>query len=131
KPHQSSAAAEFDKYFKNQKPAKFGADKDLHALKKNGEKIPIEVSLNPFQLEDKQFLMFLFNDISLRKKQEEEILHLNRKLGKLVDERTTELREIIVDLKEEIFNINCKQYQFKKKKRRRNYKHQTKNWKVS
>jgi len=102
KPHQSSAAAEFDKYFKNQKPAKFGADKDLHALKKNGEKIPIEVSLNLFQLEDKQFLMFLFNDISLRKKQEEEILHLNRKLGKLVDERTTELREIIVDLKEEI-----------------------------
>ncbi len=102
KHHKFTAVSEFDKYFAKEKLTKLKPDEDLKALKKDGKTFPVEISLNPFQLEGDQFLMIFINDNSIRKKQEEEILRLNHKLGKLVDERTTELRQVISNLKEEI-----------------------------
>lgn len=92
----------FNHYFKQDQLVRLGVDKEVLALKKNGETIPIELSVNPFKTTDQEFIMILINDISARKNQEQQILGLNQKLSQLVDERTTELNQIIIELKEEI-----------------------------
>src|SRR5699024_421963 len=87
-------------------------------LKKNGEVFPVEAGLNPFTVEGDNFVMALVTDISVRKKQEEEILRLNNKLGQLVEERTENLRETIIDLKEEVKRRTLAESKIKKSLKR-------------
>ena len=61
--------------------------------KKNGDTIPIEISLNHITLDGDFSVMALITDISERKKIEKEIKELNEKLEYKVIERTKELNE--------------------------------------
>lgn len=93
---------QFRHYFQQKGLVQLGFDRDLLALKKNGESIPIQVSLNPFETEDQSFIMILIADVSEQTKQKEQILKLNQTLSQLVDERTEDLRQTVIDLKDEI-----------------------------
>lgn len=74
----------------------------LCGVRKDGEKFPVEIGLNPIQIEGREAFILAIADISQRRKQQEEILRLNSRLGQLVNERTVELRKIITDLRKEI-----------------------------
>lgn len=74
----------------------------LEGKARNGQIIPIEIRLSSFMAEKEKFILMILADISIYKKQEEEILQLNRHLGELVDSRTQKLSELIEELKDEI-----------------------------
>ena len=57
---------------------KMGHGKDLYGIRKNQEKFPVEVGLNPFELYGATYVMALVIDITLRKKQEIELSHWAR-----------------------------------------------------
>ncbi len=82
-----------DGYSKAPEKKQMGAGRDLFGLKKNGDKLPLEISLNHMTIEDDFFVMALVTDISERKKQEEKIHELNADLEVKVQQRTKELKE--------------------------------------
>src|SRR6185436_14309379 len=89
-----------------------GANRDLFALKKNGEQFPVEISLSHYRKGDELFVIAFIVDITLRKKVEEnlvkkqnelekvtfEIRKLNTEREKKVDERTHILKEALEKL---------------------------------
>jgi PAS domain S-box-containing protein len=91
-----------------------GANRDLFALKKNGEEFPVEISLSHYKKDDELFVIAFIVDITLRKEVEQnlvkkqnelekvtfEIRKLNTELEKKVDERTHILKEALEKLEE-------------------------------
>ncbi len=80
-------------YAKKPERKQMGAGRDLYGLKKNGDKFPIEISLNHMTIEDEFFVMALLTDITTRKSQEVAIQDLNTELEVKVMERTRKLNE--------------------------------------
>ncbi len=79
----------------NANPAKrpMGQNRDLFGRKKNGELIPLEISLSPIKIEGApNKVAVLLSDISERKDAESQIKELNEQLNKTVDQRTRELQ---------------------------------------
>lgn len=70
-----------------------GKTTELIALKKNGENIPIELSLSSVQLNGKWNAIGIVRDISERKELEEELKSSYDILEKKVEQRTAELHE--------------------------------------
>lgn len=91
-----------------------GANRDLFALKKNGEEFPVEISLSHYKKNDELFVIAFIVDITLRKEAEQtlvkkqnelekvtfEIRKLNTELEKKVDERTHILKEALEKLEQ-------------------------------
>ena len=91
-----------------------GANRDLFALKKNGEEFPVEISLSHYKKNDELFVIAFVVDITLRKEAERtlvkkqnelekvtfEIRKLNTELEKKVDERTHILKEALEKLEQ-------------------------------
>lgn len=75
------------------KRKQMGAGRDLFGIKKNGEKLPLEISLNHMTIDGEFFVMALITDITTRKESEKQITQLNSELENKVQERTKELRE--------------------------------------
>lgn len=100
--HQSELLRDFNNHLSAPTFEKTGPNNDIEGLKKNGDIFPVEVSMNPFELEEERLVLLLITDKSLAVKQQEEIMALNERLGKMVDERTLKLRQIIVELEDEI-----------------------------
>ncbi|MGB1039514.1 MAG: PAS domain-containing sensor histidine kinase [Flavobacteriales bacterium] len=82
-----------DGYSKKPERKQMGAGRDLFGLKKNGDKLPVEISLNHMTIEGEFFVMALITDISKRKEQETQIHDLNAELEIKVQLRTKELKE--------------------------------------
>ena len=91
--YKKSHVGNRDGYAKKPERKQMGAGRDLYGLKKNGEKFPIEISLNHMTLEGEFFVMALLTDITTRKTQEIAIHDLNAELEVKVLERTRKLNE--------------------------------------
>ncbi len=70
-----------------------GMGMDLKAQCKDGKEIPVEVSLNHFQVDDKNYVMGLVTDISLRRAAEDALIRTNQELEDRVEQRTIELKQ--------------------------------------
>lgn len=92
-----------DKYFKNfikeDVSRKMGIGRDLNGIRKDSTMFPVEIGLNPFEAFGERYVMALVIDVSIRKKQEQEILELNMQLEEKVLKRTKELSNAVSELK--------------------------------
>lgn len=90
----------FKDFVKKNKSRKMGKGTGLYGLKKDNTVFPLEIGLNPFELQEKKFVMALVIDISERKRQEQQFLELNTQLEEKVLKRTKELRKAVKNLKQ-------------------------------
>ena len=79
----------------NSKPMQrsMGMGMNLEGRRKDGSTLPVEVSLNHFDLDGVRYVMGLVTDITLRRKAEQELQRINQELEERVEQRTAELRE--------------------------------------
>ncbi len=70
-----------------------GIGMDLWGKRKDGTVLPVEVSLNHFEVDGSRYVMGLVTDITLRRAAEDELKRTNQELEDRVDQRTIELRE--------------------------------------
>ncbi|MFY7670238.1 PAS domain-containing sensor histidine kinase [Tenacibaculum sp. MEBiC06402] len=88
----------FKNFLGTKEKRQMGTGRDLYAMHKEGNVFPIEVGLNPLEIQEEKYIMALVVDISLRKHQELEILELNTKLENKVKERTRNLKTTVDEL---------------------------------
>ncbi|TCP25189.1 PAS/PAC sensor signal transduction histidine kinase [Tenacibaculum skagerrakense] len=88
----------FKSFLGTKEKRQMGTGRDLYAVHKEGNVFPIEVGLNPLEIQGEKYIMALVVDISLRKHQELEILELNTKLENKVKERTRNLKTTVEEL---------------------------------
>jgi PAS domain S-box-containing protein len=93
---------------------KMGKGRDLFARHKDGREFPIEVALHPLKIDDKSMVLSVIVDITERKQAEKEIekqreqlekanqelIDYHKNLEKIVEKRTTKLREEILERKQ-------------------------------
>lgn len=80
-------------YYKNPSKRRMGAGRDLFGETKNGDVIPLEISLNHFSSGEEMKVLAMITDITERKNIEAEIITLNQELESRVEERTKALDE--------------------------------------
>lgn len=89
-------------YMQNPKTRTMGLGIDLFALKKNNEEIPVEISLAYHTVDNKTYVLAFINDIAPRKKIEQELIVLNKKLEEKVKDRTLSLEKTVKQLNKQI-----------------------------
>lgn len=97
--YHANHGGHFDKFMEKHKRRQMGKGLDIYGKRKDGSVFPVEAGLNPFVIYGKTYVMALIIDISDRKQQEQEILALNNKLEKKVEERTEKLNQSFEALK--------------------------------
>ena len=90
----------FSNYYQKSSKRQMSSENGLFGKRKNDEIFPLEVGLNPFEINGEKYVMALVVDISERKKIEQEIISLNSKLEEKIQDRTTALNESVAKLKE-------------------------------
>ncbi len=69
-------------YYRNPSPRPMGQGMELFAIKKTGEKFPVEISLNYFETDERLFVISYIADISIRKLMESDLEIANKNLKK-------------------------------------------------
>lgn len=99
KKYKANHSSHVKSFIKENKKRFMGHGRDLSGLRKDGSVFPIEVGLNPFEIDGDKYVMALAVDITERKEQEQEIITLNNELEKKVEERTKDLSISVEKLK--------------------------------
>jgi PAS domain S-box-containing protein len=99
KNYHSEHVGHFNGFINQKVSRKMGNGRDLNGIRKNSTIFPLEIGLNPFNAYEKTYVMALIIDVSIRKKQEQEIVELNMQLEDKVLRRTQELSNAIDELK--------------------------------
>ncbi len=102
KDYHTDHGSHFSSFMEERSKRQMGHGRNLFGVKKDGTLFPVEAGLNPFSVYDKHYVMAIVIDISVRKKQEEEIQLLNSQLENKVTERTKELKKSISRLEAEV-----------------------------
>ncbi|MGB5462306.1 MAG: PAS domain-containing sensor histidine kinase [Aureibaculum sp.] len=87
-------------FMKKRDTRKIGQGRELSGVKKNDDEFPLEVGLNPFNLDNVTYVMALVIDITERKRNDLEIERLNTQLESKIKERTVELNNKVEQLKD-------------------------------
>lgn len=85
-------------YIANPHPRAMGKNINLLAVKKNGESFPVEISLTSFETNGHRQIVSFVNDITERKRAEDNLLRLTEELEFKVIERTKELSDALLEL---------------------------------
>jgi len=98
-----------ENYVKDPAPRQMGAGRDLQGLRKDGSTFPLEISLSYIQHENETLIVAFITDITIRKKNEEELENqriklkeYTEKLERKVKERTSELEHMNLGLQSQI-----------------------------
>ena len=102
KNYHAGHGAHFNSFYKKSSARQMGSNRDLFGAHKKGHKFPVEVGLNPFEINGKKYVMAIVIDITNRKKSEAKIRELNALLESKITERTFELNNTVANLKSEI-----------------------------
>lgn len=94
-----------------------GFGMDLAARKKDGTLIPVEVSLAPYERLGKREIVSFVSDITERKRISDELKTLNVELEKKVGERTQELSQAFLELRQSHASLREEMEQRKKAER--------------
>ena len=89
----------FKGFMKQQQGRQMGQGRDIYGARKDGSTFPVEAGLNPFTIYEKNYVMALIIDISVRKAHQQKIQELNNELERKVEERTKELKTAITEQK--------------------------------
>lgn len=89
-----------EKYVKHPQDRPMGVGLDLYAVRKDGTEFPVEVSLGHYISQDEKYIIAFISDITIRKRDEDEIRRLNEELEEKVEQRTKELQLAMNKLQE-------------------------------
>jgi len=102
--YRPNHGAHFKSFLVHSEKRQMGHGRDLYGVRKDGTQFPVEAGLNPFAIEDKQYVMSLIIDITVRKETERQIVELNTHLEDKIKIRTKELQDSIQELQS--LNLN-------------------------
>lgn len=78
---------------------------DARGLRKNGEEFPVELNISQLEVGGRRILTAAINDISQRRKTENELHEYHSRLERTVDERTSELQVKNRDLEDFSYSV--------------------------
>lgn len=98
-PHLSERHIHYrENYIRNPQPRAMGSNLNLLAVKKDGTHFPVEISLTYFETDGRKQIVSFVNDITERKKAENDLLRLTEELESKIAERTKELSDALLEL---------------------------------
>ena len=104
--HQDKYKKHFINYINTSTLTKEKTKLNLYGITKSKKIFPAEISLNPFKVANKTFVIALIIDVTKRKETKQKIDKLNNQLEKTINAKTIELKKTIKQLQK--VNLNYK-----------------------
>ncbi|NND11188.1 MAG: PAS domain S-box protein, partial [Flavobacteriaceae bacterium] len=99
--YHSDHGKHVDGFMKKQTRRRMGQGRDIFGARKDGTTFPVEAGLNPFSIYDKNYVMALVIDITVRKAAEQELKHwskiFNQSLNEIYIFKTDDLKFVNVN----------------------------------
>lgn len=103
--YHSNHKTHFQNFLENKSLRKINHNLNLFGITKSGKEFPVEIGLNPFNIDNKIYVITLIIDITDRKKTAKKIEDLNYKLEKIIKKKTAELKNTIKQLRSVNLNL--------------------------